>query len=124
MGEYCRKTTNKKLCVQLVCEKDKAKTTVMSYQSFPSSKGLIIGICRADNKYPYVFRCEAGFEAVLDEMPIVCKVKCTKSEKIADPTDPYKYYQCSLNGRIWESKLKNCYPYEIFDSKAKKCVKE
>lgn len=122
--EYCRKSANKKLCVELACEKDRSMTTVMSYKFFPSSMGQIIGVCRADNKYPFVYRCEAGFEADLDQLPIKCEVKFTKASVFADRTDPNKYYQCALNGKIWEATLKSCLPHYIFDPNTKKCMKQ
>lgn len=119
-NEYCR-LTNNQYCTQITCN-GTAQNVLLTYQYFPKSMGQIVASCRTDSTEPYVFRCEAGFVANLNTLPIQCDLNCSKADKAAYPGDKTKYYECLYNGSIWVSHINSCFKGYVFDATLKQCV--
>lgn len=119
-NEYCRLTRNL-YCTQAKCTTS-GQNILLNYSFWPKSRGQLVASCRGDGKLPYVFRCEAGFEADLKTLPVQCNLVCTRADKAAFPGDSTQYYECIFNGRTWEPKIKSCFRGYYFDGKSKQCL--
>jgi hypothetical protein len=118
--QYCRLTMNR-YCITAGCA-GVAKSVIMNYPYFPQSRGQFIATCRKDaTKPPIITRCDAGFIADLNAIPVECKLQCRGATKAPFPGDPQKYYECVYTGRIYEAKEKSCFRNYIFDEKTKQC---
>jgi hypothetical protein len=103
-NDFCRFTRNR-YCVTANCQ-GSTNNILLRYPGFTGQIGVT---CRKDKK-PIPFRCERGFNADLDTLPVECKLDCRGSGKYPYVEDDSKYYECvyNYNTRRWEAKLKSC----------------
>lgn len=120
-NEFCRLTLNR-YCTTANCGGG-FKNILLNYQFFPKSLGQIVASCQGNNP-SIVYRCDAGFEANLQTLPIECNLVCTGAKKTAFPSDESKYYECIYTGSKWESKVKSCFPTFYFNATLNQCEVE
>lgn len=109
-----------RFCTEITCTK--VQNVLLDYAYFPKAKGQYVVNCRSGGKPPYVYRCEAGFEANLNTLPVICEHICKSDSKLAFPGDSTKYYQCIYDGLGWVSRVKTCYRDYYFDNNSKQCL--
>lgn len=119
--EYCRLTKNR-YCTTAQCD-GAYKNILLTYTFFPKSLGQIAASCQGTSP-AIMYRCDKGFEANLNKIPIECSLTCTGPKKAPFPTDEKKYYDCVFNGSKWESKIKSCFASYIFNPITKQCEKK
>jgi hypothetical protein len=118
-NDYCRFTRNRN-CVQVNCQ-GQTKNILIRYPTFPSQRGEIVASCRGSKK-PFVFRCEAGFLADLQTLPVECKLNCRGAGKFPYEDDSTKYVDCVFTGRRFEPKVKSCFRNYYFDRVRRQCM--
>lgn len=115
---FCRLTFNN-FCVQAECG-ETSKNVLMNYNLF--TKGQFVASCRK-GKRPLVTRCDDGFTADLNTIPVECKLTtCVGPAKFEFREDSTKYFQCIFTGFGWDAVLKTCRRNYKFDRNLKECV--
>lgn len=117
-NDYCRLTMNR-WCITANCQ-GSVKNILLNYPFFPSTSGQIVASCRGTLK-PLIFRCEAGFLADLNTLPVECNLNCRGAGKYEYADDETKYLECVFSGRLWEPKLKSCFRNYYFNKQTKLC---
>lgn len=116
--DYCRLTRNR-WCVEANC-KGTVANILLNYRFFPRTKGQFVACCRGSSK-PLIVKCDEGFIADLNTLPVECNLNCRGAGKHANAEDETTYYECIFTGKGWQSKLKKCFRNYYFNAKLKKC---